>query len=189
MGIKKKESFNPIYKVINQRYSSNEIVSLRYDLLGKFTPQEIQTAQLFYHIGYIKNDLLCKKFIKEREDFSAWVDKPELKSNENIIDYYGYDYPSRVIVAWFDDDVENNIRIMQDLQDEEGLVFYFFDKEPEILFDTTYSYLIKRKTNIPNKAFLNINEYDIPKILKYKYGRDFVAKGNWNIRDYMKLEE
>lgn len=182
-------SFNPIYKVINQKYSYNKIVSLKYNLLNSFTPQEIETAQLFYHIGYIKNDLLCKKFIKEREDFSAWIEKPTNEINENILNFYGYDYPSKIILAWFDEDVNNNISIMQDLQDETGLVFYYFNQKPEILFDETYSWLVKNKTNMPNEAFLNINEYDIPKILKYKYGKDFQTVGNWKAEDLKRLEE
>lgn len=182
-------SFNPIYKVINQKYSYNKIVSLKYNLLTSFTPLEIETAQLFYHIGYIKNDLLCKKFIKEREDFSAWIDKPTNEINENILNFYGYDYPSKIILAWFDEDVNNNISIMQDLQDETGLVFYYFNQKPEILFDETYSWLVKNKTNIPNEAFLNINEYDIPKILKYKYGSNFQTVGNWKTEDLKRLEE
>lgn len=179
-------SFNPIYKVINQKFFSNKIVQPRYQLLAKFTPEEIMTAQVFYHIGYIKNDLLNKKFIKEREDFSIWINKPKSKINENIAGIYGY-YPKKVVVAWFDEDTENNIKLMQDLQDKDTLIFYYFNKKPEVLFDKLYGQLVKRKSNIPSEDFLNINEYDIPKFLSHR-GSDFEIVGNWDLKDLEKLE-
>lgn len=171
--------FNPIYNVMNKEYKSKIFSQsiTAYPLVKKFTPEEIYMAQVFYHIGYIK----------EKEDyreingrFSQSINNlVQSKISENVANTAA---PAQgIILAWFDEDVNNNIKIMQDLQDFDGLIYYYFgNKLPPILQDVTYNILLKRTTNRPNEKFLNLNNYTAPAAIVKEYPTlQCQIKGNW----------
>ena len=121
--------FNPIYKVVDKEYCSNKMIIPRYNLIEQFTPQELYTAQLFYHIGYIKNDIFCRKEYRHIEEFKRWcAGGPK---EHTLIPYYIRPLISNELItaAWFNDDNEKNNELMQKIQDSDNMVFYFYNNK------------------------------------------------------------
>lgn len=190
--------FNPIYKVVDKEYCSNKMITSKYDLIKEFTPQELYTAQLFYHIGYIKGDIFCRKENKNIQEFKQWcANGPGVPS---LIPYcischiqfschiQSFNSKKVVTAVWFDDDNQKNNEIMQEIQDKNNMVFYFYNKKPEILFDKNFSYLIKKTSNRPNEKFLNLNNYHTIINLKQHYYYEIEFIGRWPESELNKIK-
>ena len=177
-------SFNPIYKVSDNKYKSNKFINPDYYLINRFTPDELHQSRLFYHIGYIKNDILNYKY-GNLINFNNSIN--DLSKNNDIIlkdkELIENKIP-KVLFVWIESNkekLEETTSLMQDIEQSDDLIFYFFNGNPSIIYDKTFNLLLKRTTNRPNSKFLNINNYDLPinliKDMKLPY--DFI--GNWDI--------
>ena len=93
-----------------------------------------------------------------------------------------------VTAVWFDDDNQKNNEIMQEIQDKNNMVFYFYNKKPEILFDKNFSYLIKKTSNRPNEKFLNLNNYHTIINLKQHYYYEIEFIGRWPESELNKIK-
>lgn len=174
-------SFNPIYKVANLNRSSIDFIIPNFYLFNQFTYQEILMAQQFYGIGYIKDHELNPKFNNSIEEFNNWINNP--KNQINIEDYCAA--PQKITLIWIEDNgyEENNIKIMQEVEQSDNLIFYYYDQVeiPNILQDRNFIVLLKKTTNRPNEKFLNLNNYELPIKFLLKYNNiEIEFKGNWS---------
>jgi hypothetical protein len=177
-------SFNPIYKVAKLNRSSIDFIIPDFYLMEQFTYSQILTSQIFYNIGYIKDHELDPRFNKIVDNFNNWINNP--KENFPIKDYYCA-APQKITLIWIENDghEEDNIKLMQDLEQSNNLIFYYFKQKtiPKILQDRNFLVLLKRTTNRPNKDFLNINTYEIPIKLAKEYNVELDFIGNWSERN------
>lgn len=168
--------YNPIYKVVGEEkifnyFNSNNIINL----IEKFNYPELITAQIFYHINYIKNDLLQYKNL-ERDNktlYKALIDTPYLNCNNCEI-LFGVDkvYKGKNIYClWLTGDFKKDNELINLVEKTNDLIFYFYDKnnkKPEIL-DSGFEYWLNKSINTPVED-VNINiEFDLSNIVNKGY--------------------
>lgn len=178
-------SFSSIYEVVNVPISST-IFQTRYNLkikpdfyiLKQFTFEEILIAQKFYKIGYIKDGFYPKDNPNIFKKFD-WITN---LNKSSCIDYKIQSRrPPKISLIWIDKNQENNIKLLQDTEKSNNLVFYYYSgKEiPQILLDNLFKILLKRTTNRPEESYMNINEYELPMQLSKIYDIPIELKGKW----------
>lgn len=172
-------SFSPIYKVGNINHiSNNSSFYYDYELMNRFTPDEISMSQKFYHIGYIKdyqkiNGQKINVFDKDLGNIQEKIDKVESYLNWNKFE--NYDVPD-CLMLWIEDgDSEDvyyhNEQLLQEAERFNGLVFYFYANPsniPAILKNVTYNLVIKHTVNRFNEK-----DYDSYNYLSYNAASDF----------------
>ena len=157
------QPFNPIYKVTNTKVIFKDFTCLTIKPLETFIPEEIKAAQIFYHIGYIKKDpiQLDNDIIKDFNNFCCYKDNkycraatPQFNANLDLV--------------WLTGNIEEDCKILQEVENSDNLIFYFYDTEiaPAAL-TSEFSLYVKNKANIPNKT--NINNYRMLDELYEKY--------------------
>lgn len=170
-------SFNSIYKVGNVARPSINFITPNCYLIEQFTPQELFTAQVFYHIGYIKDGFesddhnICR--------LTEWGFRPvsALPKMDTVSLRGG---PPAISMIWLEDN-ENDLSLLQDIEQSDNIAFYFYseDNVPKILLDNTFKLLLKRTTNRPTPYFMNINKYEHAAILSIFYKIKMEFMGNW----------
>lgn len=168
--------YNPIYKVVGEEkifnyFNSNNTINL----IEKFNYPELITAQIFYHISYIKNDLLQYKNL-ERDNkilYKALIDIPYLNCNNcEILSWVDKRYKGKNIYClWLTGDFKKDNELINLVEKTNDLIFYFYDKNnkrPEIL-DSGFEYWLNKSINTPVED-ININiEFDLSNIVNKGY--------------------
>lgn len=168
--------YNPIYKVVGQEkifnyFNSNNTINL----IEKFNYPELITAQIFYHINYIKNDLLQYKNL-ERDNkilYKALINTPYLNCNNcEILSWVDKRYKGKNIYClWLTGDFKKDNELINLVEKTNDLIFYFYDKNnkrPEIL-DSGFEYWLNKSINTPVED-ININiEFDLSNIVNQGY--------------------
>ena len=168
--------YNPIYKVVGEEkifnyFNSNNTINL----IEKFNYPELITAQIFYHISYIKNDLLQYKNL-ERDNkilYKALIDTPYLNCNNcEILSWVDKKYKGKNIYClWLTGDFKKDNELINLVEKTNDLIFYFYDKnnkKPEIL-DSGFEYWLNKSINTPVED-ININtEFDLSNIVNQGY--------------------
>ena len=168
--------YNPIYKkkkkkkIFNYFNSNNTI-----NLIEKFNYPELITARIFYHISYIKNDVLQYKNL-ERDNkilYKALIDTPYLNCNNcEILSWVDKRYKGKNIYClWLTGDFKKDNELINLVEKTNDLIFYFYDKNnkrPEIL-DSGFEYWLNKSINTPVED-ININiEFDLSNIVNQGY--------------------
>lgn len=168
--------YNPIYKVVGEEkifnyFNSNNTINL----IEKFNYPELITAQIFYHISYIKNDLLQYKNL-ERDNkilYKALIDTPYLNCNNcEILSWVDKRYKGKNIYClWLTGDFKKDNELINLVEKTNDLIFYFYDKNnkrPEIL-NSGFEYWLNKSINTPVED-ININtEFDLSNIVNQGY--------------------
>lgn len=152
--------FNPIYKVINSKKVFNVFQCDTYNPIANFTPDEIHMTQVFYHIGYIKDEInFTSSIIK---DYSFFCDSIyNMSSDIDIfLSNFLYPIPNEINLIWLCGDEKIDEEELKEIQNTKGMNFYFYQEEPSI-FKSYFSLYLSNKSNIPNKNFGNINNYQL----------------------------
>lgn len=151
--------FNPLYNVVESDKIFNDFPNT-WEPMRKFTPDEIKQAQVFYHIGYIKNDIIDDK---RTELFSEWIRCSDRCKPFDYNPYFvsnDYDY-DKIHVIRLTDNVEHNGQVLNEVEYEEGIFIY------EIINDNEhhdfsieqqlreFAYYLKNKSN--TYGYLNRN--------------------------------
>ena len=168
--------YNPIYKEVGEEkifnyFNSNNTINL----IEKFNYPELITSQIFYHISYIKNDLLQYKNL-ERDNkilYKALIDTPYLNCNNcEILSWVDKKYKGKNIYClWLTGDFKKDNELINLVEKTNDLIFYFYDKnnkKPEIL-DSGFEYWLNKSINTPVED-ININtEFDLSNIVNQGY--------------------
>ena len=164
--------YNPIYKVVGEEkifnyFNSNNTINL----IEKFNYPELITAQIFYHINYIKNDLLQYKNLGKYNEnlYKALMNAPYLNyNNYEILPDVDKVYKGKNIYClWLTGDFKKDNELINLVEKTNDLIFYFYDKNnkrPEIL-DSGFEYWLNKSINTPVED-ININiEFDLSNIV------------------------
>lgn len=123
-------AFNPLYKVASSKNTFNIFNYPTWSPIKSFTPDQLKTLRVFYHIDYIKNDIIDDKIItKSFQSWcenhltgvsqNAWLDlslpfsKEEKTYNEDTIK-----------VVSLTSDLEDNKILLQDVENTDAIVLY-----------------------------------------------------------------
>lgn len=178
-------SFNLIYNVVSDNKYSNKISKIKslstyavtqIDFMKEFTPLELFSAQQFYHIGYINDGMYIKN--ANILSYSNWLENPASIVLPPCLDRIVK--PAELKLLYLDDDMKNNIKLLQDLQDYDNIIMYFYDENDEQITKllNDFSKWVKYKSNIPKSEFMNINNYPLAIHFYENFDcADFV--GNW----------
>lgn len=174
--------YNPIYKVsksekIFNQFSANNVINI----VKKFNYNELVTAQLFYHIPYLKNDeLQYSNFEKADKNLYDLIMKEAYLdyNNKELLPYENDCYAGTdIYCVWLTGDYEEDCRTINQIEKIDDLVFYYYDKEnkrPEIL-DSKFEFWLSNSINSPVEN-ININiEEDMSKITN----RSIITIGNF----------
>lgn len=191
-------SFNPIYKVKNLNHISKKIFCLyNYQLMDKFTPEELKMAQEFYHIGYIKdyqkidgkkiNVLDIKELDKLQENFNNIKDFYKWGKNE-------FDGPApKCMMLWIEEDSAQEC--LQKAEQFDGIVLYFYSDKEElaILNSPSYNVSVKWKVNRIDKGNNCLN-YELGEDIYLYYSSNealesITFEGNWPEEEKRKITD
>ena len=168
--------YNPIYKVVGEEkifnyFNSNNTINL----IEKFNYPELITAQIFYHINYIKNDLLQYKNLGKYNEnlYKALMNAPYFNHNNyEVLPEIDKTYKGKNIYClWLTGDFKKDNELINLVEKTNDLIFYFYDKnnkKPEIL-DSGFEYWLNKSINTPVED-VNINiEFDLSNIVNKGY--------------------
>lgn len=148
---------NLLYKVINSKITYNDFPCEVWRPISDFIPKQIQTLQIFYHIGYLKKDKM--QFSDERvKDFNAFCVGEKL-------DYHYPDKPKykrkTIGLVKIIGEQDKDIETLQQVEDFDGLLFYFTEgiNPMDTVLKSEFSLFVKNRANIPDKY--NVNNYEI----------------------------
>lgn len=160
-------SFNPIYEVLEVGKIFKDFGLKRFDVIGSFMPQDFLVAKKFYGIKGIKDDWFSEDIGMMSFLNTSFYDLNKNNIWSDSLKTIGLD---KVDVVWIDNDIEKTIKSLQEVQDSNTIVFYFYKNEEcegvKVLKDYNYSYLVKKKTNIPSYRYQNLNNYKAIKFCK-----------------------
>lgn len=157
--------YNPLYKVIGASEKYSKFLSEAKEVvrpIEKFNLIELRTAQLFYHIGYVKKDNMTY----ERLTTYEWeeYDKMCRLNPKNIISFSEeisstlYPPQKKVYGAWLTGDLQTDTITINMLEDVDGLIFYFYEGEEPCILKSGFEYWLKSAANTPvNGINVNIN--------------------------------
>ena len=139
-------AFNPLYKVNNSKEIFNSFETNQWNLVEKFTPAQLGLARIFYHIGYLKDDIL-------ESEASAKFDEACREG-----DLSGYDFieglstfmNKNVYYIKLTNDLKKNEEVLNKLEEENGLFFYYYDEElksTSLEQVQTFGYFIQKSSN------------------------------------------
>lgn len=178
---------NPIYKVLNEKTVFKKFNCKVWKPMESFTPNEVLLSQVFYHIGYLKNEHIFEKKKKEVEIFQELCDgQVPFEEEVSLLNLEKFTIYNKDIslVKLTNDDVVNE-RLLNEIEDFEGLIFYYWEKRPEIL--TSFENFIKIKANV--SEYFNVNQYTVPAQLIRDYHCKPFFYGNWSAKEKELLED
>lgn len=126
-------SFNPLYKVASKEFNST---NLGYDYwypMKSFTPDQLKILRVFYHIDYIKNDIIDDKIYTK--NFQSWCDNQLTGAAGNP--WLDMKFPfieekyncKRIIVVNLTSSLATNKLLLQAVENTDAIVLY---KMPEV---------------------------------------------------------
>lgn len=145
-----------------------------------FTPEQIEIAQIFYHIGYIKGDAI--QFTDERiKEFKKYC-------NRQITSYamhYSYYYKKDIALIQLTCDNDVDMETLNKVEDFDGLIFYFLPENvsdpSSSLLSSEFGLFVKNKANIPDQY--NIDNFETPDDLIHNYNAYPTFFGPWSDED------
>ena len=178
---------NPLYNVMGLKQNYKDFPCKLWTPIAMFTPEQLKTAQIFYHIGYLKKDKV-QLDSKEIEAFNSFLTG---ENNEWCKDYT-FKYTHNIGIVKLTGKVEEDSGLLSNVEDYDGLVFYFYEgeEEPLILRQSEFSLYVKNKANIPTDD--NINNMDVPYYIYHYFATpriDFFGDWDYDNRKYELLGE
>ena len=148
-----------------------------FNVIRQFTPMDFFICKKFYGIEDFKYD-----WFSEDLTYMESINSNLNDLNKGAI-WTGSLNPIRldkIDVVWVPADDIEAIKVLQQVQDSDTIVYYFYDEQEDydskgvaLLYSYNYSYYVKNKTNIPSKKYRNINNYK-----DMKYYKDLGIKLN-----------
>lgn len=173
--------YNPIYKVLNLEYTSNDFKGC-YSPIATLTPAEMFELQKFYEFEKV----IDKDFYKDNakvQAFQNWIGSPLIYFIPNVETYITEKIPN-IDLVWVEEGdseetVAKNIKVLQEVEQSDNIVFYFYNSESvPILNDINYQIAVKHYSNRPSKNYMNCNFYDVPIDLS-RAGAEYRFIGDW----------
>lgn len=111
-------AFNPLYQVVKSDKIFNHFDSNEWQPLKSFTFSNLIAARLFYHIGYIKNDLI--------EDKRCYLFDNWCNQNDEAAapDFIKTEYNNDIHLIELTENLKFNEKILQEVQDIDGIFIY-----------------------------------------------------------------
>ena len=164
-------SDNPIYKVVSIKSKSkilrrgkknlSFIDAPKFHLMRKFTFNEILTAQIFYHIGYIKDSVESSNI--KLTSYQRWVDSKLNTFYTNTRPQTTYDKffnekfnvgAQKLVYVYLNGEVDSINALLQEVEQSNSIVLYFGNWNL-LLEDTGFNFLLRRGENRPNPDEFN----------------------------------
>ena len=157
---------NLLYNVVKSKTTYKDFPCTIWSPIYDFIPRQVETLQIFYHIGYLKKDLIQ-------------FNNPKVKAFSNFCEGedLNFDFPSTPIYSGSTiglvkiiNDKETDMKTLNEVEKySKGLLFYFTDIDSyKTILRSEYSFFVENKANIPDKYNVN-NEYvakDICRLVK-----------------------
>lgn len=166
---------NPIYKVSNSTIGFKDFGCETYEPIAKFTPQQLGMIQVFYNIGYIQEDPI--QIDRELKDKNSKVKKFNdlcylSIDKDNILDYIATKDLKSVDIGFAElgEDRETNEKILNYIEDFDGVVFYN-SKVSKVPSDFTF--FVQNKANVPNKLNVTDDKENLAKLADL-FGVNFI---------------
>lgn len=160
--------FNPLYKVTDSKDIFRDFPNVTWYPMKEFTPYQLKAIRLFYHLGYIKNDIIENDTIINNlqhwcecsyaMENHAW-ENMSFHFNDNIIE----PYEGEIIVLFLTSSIEKNTILLREVEKTDSIVLYKF---PDNIDDETHNKIITqlRQYSIFIKSHSNaygyLNEVD-----------------------------
>lgn len=154
---------NLLYNVVNSKTTYNDFPCPIWKPINNFIPKQIETLQIFYHIGYLKKDEI--QFSDERiKNFNSFCSEENLSYSFPIPDKYT---KKTIGVVNICGEKDIDLETLRKVEDFDGLLFYFTEINPgDTVLKSEYSLYVKNKANIPGKY--NVNNWEPVHELKDK---------------------
>lgn len=175
------QPFNPLYQVAKTGISFKEFDCKIWRPLEKFTPDQIKQTQIFYHLGYYPKDKIQIDQNPIIQQFSRFCN-----GEKSLIDFSEKEYYNKIALIKLTGKNEEDHIILNQVEDFDGLIFYFYNEEYPQLLDSEFALFLKNKANVP--GFSNVNECDIPIGLIRAYGVEPVYFGSWESTEKIKFK-
>ncbi len=141
---------NPIYQVIKNKKKFNYFPNITVHPIQNFTLEEIKAAQIFYHIGYIKNDIIETKETKLYTE----LEKGNIDSSLNLDSIEVVE--NSIVLINLTDSLEENEKVLNKVENLNGIFIYNFNKNFEEIKENkdlmnqlyTFGIYLKNKSNI-----------------------------------------
>lgn len=171
--------FNPLYEVANTGIKFNNFNCTIWKPLSRFIPEQIKTAQVFYNIGYLPKDKIQIDRNADIMEFNSFCNRTQnfleipnnLKYNKDI-----------TLVKLTGDNVIDQDLLSQ-VEDFDGLVFYFYTCDYCPMLSSDYNIYVKNKANMPFDSNTNIDHIPLELIRRGCYPT-FI--GNWSTNEVTK---
>lgn len=152
----------------------------RYNIMEKFTIEEIKKAIEFYNIPEI-NGISNKDF----EDIDNLC-KGRKSNTEKLFSCFSVPIPDITIVK-LTGDLEKDNNLLNGIENSDDLVFYHLEKDIENypILQSDFQFYLKNKGNIPRAAYLNINTKEIVKYLAHKLPKKISYLGDFTNEEKM----
>ena len=149
--------YNPLYKVASKEFNS---INLGYDSwypMESFTPDQLKTLRVFYHIDYIENDIIDDKIYTK--NFQSWCNNQLTGATNNpwlemkfpfINNKYNY---NGINVVNLTSSLETNKILLQVVENMDSIILYNLPevdsyKQKEIIDQLKqYSLFVKNHSN------------------------------------------
>lgn len=155
---------NLLYNVVKSKITYKDFPCPTWCPIWDFTPKQIETLQIFYHIGYLKKDKIQfnNKEVIAFNDFCAG-------------NSLSFDFPEKIEynkghigVLKLTGDKDKDTSLLQSVENYPALLFYFTPCDAyDTILKSEYSLFVEFKANIPDKY--NVNNYLIPKEIQESY--------------------
>lgn len=124
--------FNPLYKVAQHKVIFNKFNYPMWEPLSSFTPEQLKTLRIFYHIDYIKDDIIDDKLIAK--NFQSWCENNLTGINKNAwldiklpfdddkeINFYKSD---KITVLKLTSSIEDNKILLREVENDDSILLY-----------------------------------------------------------------
>lgn len=174
-------TFNPLYQVVKtdkifKSFNMDNVIMT--ELINKFCYSHLLTAREFYHIGYIKNDLIEDSRCADFENWCCAGAAENQRFNPKVwqdyeLNFVGADYDNdKIYVIKLTSDLKQNNIILQRMENEDAMFFYDIETDKlslqhQILSQIAqFSLYSQRHSNAPNYYNINLPDNEIQNISK-----------------------
>lgn len=176
------QPFNPLYNVAKTNINFKDFDCPIWRPLEKFIPEQIKQTQVFYQIGYIQRDKIQIDTNPVIQQFNRFCNK-----DKNLIDFSNNNYHNDIALVKLTGNNDEDTIILNQIEDFDGLIFYFYkDTYPQML-DSEFSLFLKNKANIPDET--NINQSDMIIEIMRKYNSKPIYYGQWDLNEKLNKGE
>lgn len=182
-------SFNPIYKVGNINHlSTKNHFEYDYSLMKSFMPQEILTARIFYHVGYLKE---MRKI--DGKKVNIWNDDYLLKIENEILNnsskYFTVTKTPKFKLVYLTGELESDKILLRSLEQWDGIILYYGDKVNEDLLCGFNCYVKKKINRYKEKNNYELGNYIFNRHRAYKECLWAMLVGEWPEEAKFKIME